>query len=361
MSFSSEETSAPAPQSKIPIEAEAASTPPSGLTVADALAAYLDSVALARSANTARTYRNAVRAFRQMLENRGLPPAETPITALPEDAVAWFAADLKGLAPATERLYLTAMAGFFAYLAAENLAAVNLPRVRLLIRQRGRRTGIRLPQFPREAIETVLTYAKSLVDRAAQEEDPAARLRDLRDRAFLLTLADTGLRVHEACALRRGDIDWHEGRAVIIGKGDKQAVVRFSRRALRALQDYLQARSALDGASGRPLRSLPLFARHDRGAGKKVLPISTATGRNIVALRVREALGPEAAGTITPHSFRHYFVTTVLIGSGGNLKLAQELARHSNIAVTQRYAHLSDDELDRGYYRIFEEGQDEAG
>ncbi|HFC08885.1 MAG TPA: hypothetical protein ENJ54_03350 [Chloroflexi bacterium] len=361
MNLSPEGASVPAPQSKVPKVEAAASTPPPGPTVAEALAAYLDSVALARSANTARTYRNAVRAFRQMLENRGLPPAETPITALPEDAVAWFAADLKGMAPATERLYLTAIAGFFAYLAAENLAAVNLPRVRLLIRQRGRRTGIRLPQFPREAIETALTYAKSLVDRAAQEEDPAARLRDLRDRAFLLTLADTGLRVHEACALRRGDIDWHEGRAVIIGKGDKQAIVRFSRRALRALQDYLQARSALDGASGRPLRSLPLFARHDRGAGKKVLPISTATGRNIVARRVREALGPEAAGTITPHSFRHYFVTAVLIGSGGNLKLAQELARHSNIAVTQRYAHLSDDELDRGYYRIFEEGRDEAG
>jgi site-specific recombinase XerD len=47
-------------------------------------------------------------------------------------------------------------------------------------------------------------------------------------------------------------------------------------------------------------------------------------------------------------------VTTVLRASGGNLKLAQELARHRNITVTQRYAHLSDDELDRGYYDIFD-------
>ncbi len=323
-----------------------------GLTIADALRAYLDSVALARSANTARTYRNAGRAFLQTLERHHLPPESTPIAKLPEDAIAWFAADLKGLAPATERLYLTAMAGFYEYLAAENLASINLPRVRLLIRQRARRPGPRLPQFPREAIEQVLNYANRLHE--APAENDKVRLRNLRDRAFLLTLADTGLRVHEACALRRGDIDWLEGRAIIIGKGDKQAVVRFSSRALRALQDYLQARASLDGASGRPLRALPLFARHDKGAGKKVLPISTATGRNIVAQRVREALGPEAVGSITPHSFRHYFVTTVLIGSGGNLKLAQALARHSNIAVTQRYAHLSDDELDRGYHQIFE-------
>jgi hypothetical protein len=39
----------------------------------------------------------------------------------------------------------------------------------------------------------------------------------------------------------------------------------------------------------------------------------------------------------------------------GNLKMAQELARHKNIAVTQRYAHLSDDELDKGYWDVFED------
>jgi integrase len=109
----------------------------------------------------------------------------------------------------------------------------------------------------------------------------------------------------------------------------------------------------LDGSSGRTLASLPLFARHDRGAGKKIKPITTTTGRNIVANRVSQALGAEAVGTITPHSFRHYFVTVILRGSG-NLKLAQELARHKNISVTQRYAHLSDDELDKGYYDVFE-------
>ena len=83
--------------------------------------------------------------------------------------------------------------------------------------------------------------------------------------------------------------------------------------------------------------------------------ISTTTGRNIVSQRAKEALGAEAVGSITPHSFRHYFVTTVLRASGGNLKLAQELARHKHIQVTQRYAHLSDDELDKGYFEVFED------
>jgi integrase len=121
------------------------------------------------------------------------------------------------------------------------------------------------------------------------------------------------------------------------------------------MKDYLSSRAGLDGSSGRPLASLPLFARHDRGAGKKIKPITPTTGRNIVHQRVQECLGESATGTITPHSFRHYFVTTVLRASGGNLKLAQELARHRNIVVTQRYAHLSDDELDQGYYEIFDQ------
>ncbi|RME88770.1 MAG: hypothetical protein D6770_06210 [Anaerolineae bacterium] len=321
-------------------------------TLEQAIAAYLDSVSLARSQNTARTYANALRIFQRVLEEYHLPPESTPPSDLPEDAIAWMAAYMKVFSPSTERLYLTAVHGFYKYLSAERLAPVNLSRVELLIRQRARRPGQRLPQFPREAIERVLDYANKLLEHPFDNENE--RLRALRDRAFLITLADTGLRVHEACALRRGDLDWNEGRAVIIGKGDKQAVVRFSTRAMNALREYLRARQPLDGASGRPLPSLPLFARHDKGAGKKVKPITTTTGRNIVRERVRQALGEEAVGSITPHSFRHYFVTTVLRATG-NLKLAQALARHSNIQVTQRYAHLSDDELDRGYYEVFEE------
>ena len=327
------------------------------LTILDATAAYLDMIKFARSANTTRSYKNAVQSFLNTLSDHKLNIQQDLASELPEDAIAWFAARLKNFAPATEQMYLTAIMGFYEYLAAERLAEPNLPRLRMLIKQRGRKPGQRLPQFPRDKIEEVLIYAEKLVSFSFETEGDL--LRNLRDRAFLLTLADTGLRVHEACGMQRGNIDWNEGRAIIIGKGNREAVVRFSQRSLKALRDYLEKRATIDGSSGRPLPSLPLFARHDRGAGSKVKPITTTTGRNIVHQRVLEALGTQSEGTITPHSFRHYFVTTVLRGSGGNLKLAQELARHKNIAVTQRYAHLSDNELDQGYWNIFEAGKKE--
>lgn len=321
-------------------------------TINQAVSAYLDNIYLSRSKNTFRTYRNGMNSFIKMLNLSRIDPDKTPITELKEESIAWFADSLKDQAPTTERLYLTAATNFFEYVAAENMTEINLPRVRLLIRQRARRPGVRLPQFPNDDIERVLDYMIDLNKTPAADE--MQRLRDLRDRAFLITLADTGLRVHEACRLVRGDVDWNEQRAVIIGKGNRQDVVRFSDRAIKAVKQYLQARALIDGNSGRELVRLPLFARHDRGAGSKTKAITTTTGRNIVSERVAQAIGTEAVGTITPHSFRHYFVTRVL-RSSGNLKLAQELARHRNIAVTQRYVHLSNDELDKAYRDVFEQ------
>jgi integrase len=332
-----------------------------GPTIAQAAASFLEIVKQARSPSTARTYSNAITLFFRVLEAHWKDPQATPVAQLNENAISWLAEYLKTFSPATERLYVQAAKNLFSYLAAEKLSEVNLPRLNLLIQHRVRRPGVRLPQFPAEEIEQVLRFISDPANLSGQD-DKNIQLRALRDKAFLLTLADTGLRVHEACGLRRGDLDWNESRAIVIGKGNHQDVVRFTSRSIQALKDYLALRSTLDGTSGKHLAALPLYARHDKGAGKKIKPITTATGRNIVSERVKQALGDEAEGRITPHSFRHYFVTMVLRGSG-NLKLAQELARHKNIQVTQRYAHLSDDELDRGYYEIFESKQkkDEIG
>ncbi len=320
-------------------------------TISETIQHYLNSVKLSRSENTFRTYTNAMHLFIEVLGENGIAVDEAAVTSLPEEATVWILTALKDFSSATEQVYITAVVGLFEFIAGENLAPINLPRIRLLIKQRARRQGVRLPQFPKDSIDKVLKYAETLTTKTS--EDDSDRLINLRDRAFLLTLSDTGLRVHEACNLRRGDIDWLENRAIVVGKGNKEAVVRFSNRSLDAVKSYLKTRANLDGSSGKALSSLPLFARHDRGAGKKVKPISTTTGREIVNQRVREALGEEAVGTITPHSFRHYFVTTIL-GSTGNLKLAQVLARHTNIAVTQRYSHLSDSELDQQYQQIFD-------
>ena len=324
------------------------------LTINKAIYGYLNTVKLARSENTYLSYKTALEKLRESLLKNGIDINKEPPSSIPEDVISWFANDLKKYAATTEQMYIVAVKGFIEYLVAEKLADINLSKVQLLIRQRTRKPGKRLPQFPSDDIDKMIDYFEA--KRYTNIEDEKVRLRALRDRAFIITLADTGLRVHEACNLRRGDIDWNEGKALVIGKGNQQAVVRFSRRSQKALRDYTKARGKLDGQTRKPLSALPIFARHDKGAGNRVEPITPTTGRNIIAQKVEEVLGKNAVGSITPHSFRHYFVTRVLSATG-NLKLAQNLARHKNIAATQRYAHLTDDELDKGYWEVFEEDE----
>jgi site-specific recombinase XerD len=320
------------------------------ITIKKSIEMFLENVSLSRSENTSKTYHNGMNVFCEMLEENEILTG-SPVSEISEELTGKYAKYLKYYSAATENLYITVYKNYLEFLLAENLVSLNLQQVKQLIIQRIRKPGIRLPQFPQADIEKVLIYAAELpVNNYETETD---RLINLRDCAFLLTLADTGLRIHEACNLRRGDIDWFKKKAIIIGKGNKQAVIRFSERSIMAMRNYLSERSHLDGSTTKQLAALPVFSRHDKGAGKNILPITTKTGRIIVSERVSECLGKQAVGTITPHSFRHYFVTTVLQETG-NLKIAQEFARHTNIAVTQRYTHLANDELDDAYHKIFD-------
>jgi site-specific recombinase XerD len=327
------------------------------ITIERAIADYIDIVKLGHSEHTTRTYANALSALCNTLKDHGKDPTLTNIQDLSEEDIAWLIAYLTNLSPSTEELYLTAVAGFYEFVSGGRLADINLPRMRSLIRQRVKRPESRLPKYPSKDIEQLLAYFSSSSNHENSQQDNKIstneELRWLRDAAFLLTLADTGLKVHEACALYRGNIDWINNRAIVSGQNSRQSVVRLSSRVSNALNNYLSARSIIDNNTDCPLTTLPLFARHDKGAGRKIKSITTTTGRNIVAERVEQILGKDFVGKITPHSFRHYFVTTVL-RSTHDIKLAQELARHKNIQVTQRYAHLSDEELDKGYYEIFE-------
>lgn len=334
-------------------------TKPKSPTISDVISQYLRMIEGARSHSTKLAYKKSLLIFTQFLSVQSIDADTTPIESLSENLFAKFLEHLHGYAPKTEQLYLQAVKGFYLYVDSEKLVQLSQSRLTILIRQRSRKPGKRLPQSEDRHFETLLKNIQDVQNLMAQTPETEnelinAKLRAYRDRAFLITLADTGFRVHEACNLRRGDIDWNEGRAIIIGKGDKEAVVRFTTRSMRAIKEYLAQRAELDGSSGRQLSSLPLFARHDKGTGKRIVPITTTTGRNIVKERVKQFLGKELVGKITPHSFRHYFVTATLRGTG-NLAIAKKLARHENIAVTERYTHLSDEELDKAYHDVFEE------
>jgi integrase/recombinase XerC len=293
------------------------------------ISGYLDGVKYGRSPKTFTTYQQAMKLFVAIVGENA------PLTS---ETYADFLRGLKEFSPSTQATYKTALLGLYTYYA-ENGGEVNILALRAAAKRYIKKKGQRLPQFDREAIERTINYAKDL----------RGDLISLRDRAFILTLADTGLRVSEACGLRRGDIDWNEKRALVIGKGDKQGVVRFSDRALAAIRDYLSARAKLDGGTGRPLTALPLFSRHDKKSGKRVLKVASNGIWYAIKERIKEAgLSPEV---VRVHDFRHYFVTMVYLATG-DLKAAQELARHSDSKTTSLYAHLGG-KIDEIYDDVF--------
>ncbi len=171
------------------------------ISIHQSISSYLNSVELARSPRTASTYKNALNFYISVLQSRHLDLETQDVKSLSEDTIVWITNALKDHAATTERLYLTAVTGFFEYLVAERLADINLPRVRLLIQQRARKPGQRLPQFPTSQIDLILEKAELLLNKPY--EDLSERLVNLRDRAFLYTLADTGF-VHDAVEILTG-------------------------------------------------------------------------------------------------------------------------------------------------------------
>jgi len=107
---------------------------------------------------------------------------------------------------------------------------------------------------------------------------------------------------------------------------------------------YLSARHKMDSNQRLlPSEHLPLYARHDKRAGKHVLPISRWTGANIIDYWVSQTLPPDKQveltkpeQTITPHTFRHYFVLMTLTETG-DITTTRSLARHKDPATTRRY------------------------
>jgi site-specific recombinase XerD len=349
---------------------------------------YLLVVASGRSAQTHRVYRNALNLFVQMLLKKGLRPYESAAN-LTAKHLADFAQYLQNTpyyplgrprkspgrdtpktsgrlrSPSSVRSAMVAARRFLTYAHVMGSAPTLSPSALELAASNAPKIGKRIVNFPIEEAREVVSFVQTDAFAQALPHPTHGRLSPedlhrlvlirLRDRAIVLTLADTGLRVSELCRLKRKDINWRSRKAVIVGKGDKQAVIRFSRRSLAAIQGYLNERSILDGPTGN-LGNNPIFCRHDPGAGRKIKPLGENGVRTIVAGIVAQRFPDEQELYITPHTFRHLFVTEV-VQATGDIRQAQLMARHESISTTERYSHFAESELDQTYEEVFGKGK----
>ncbi|MCR4665799.1 MAG: tyrosine recombinase XerC [Desulfovibrio sp.] len=164
------------------------------------------------------------------------------------------------------------------------------------------------------------------------EEDEAVRLRDT---ALLELLYGSGLRISEALALNVHDVRGAKG-LTIMGKGSRERIVPLTDTAKERLADWINAREQL---ALRQEEALFVGVR-----GKRL--------QRREALRITEKFGERAgiAVSLTPHSMRHAFATHLLEG-GMDLRSVQTLLGHKRLQTTQRYTHISLNELTAVYDR----------
>lgn len=185
---------------------------------------------------------------------------------------------------------------------------------------------------------------------------------EVRDAAIVEVLYATGIRVAELVSLDIADIDFSQRTMRVTGKGSKTRVVPFGAPAARALQEWLD--------TGRPLIAAHASNAHN-GAQNPQKPqgeraAKTADARNAVFLgarggrlnqrQAREAVHKAAQQAhvpdVSPHALRHSAATHLLSG-GADLREVQELLGHSSLRTTQRYTHVSIDQLRATYRQAF--------
>lgn len=220
---------------------------------------------------------------------------------------------------------LSALKSFFRYLEREGIVASAALDV------------VRTPKLPK-SLPKALTVIEARQTIAAAEEMEELPWVAARDMAVLSLCYGAGLRISEALALTRGDL---EGEALrVTGKGGKVRLVPLIEAVRKAVALYLE----LCPFNLAP--DEPLF----RGVRGGVL------SPRLIQLRVvqlRSALGlPQSA---TPHALRHSFATH-LLGRGGDLRAIQELLGHASLSTTQIYTAVDTDRLLESYRKAHPRG-----
>ena len=182
-------------------------------------------------------------------------------------------------------------------------------------RKRGDLLSIEWRWGREEKLPTFLTEEEiRRMERAAEE------MIDPRYPALITLMSRGGLRLSEVARLKAKDVDLKGGVITIrSGKGRKDRAIPIPKGSKRHLQVILRFLKGDD----------PIF------------PWSTRTINRIIKRIARKA-GIDKR--VTPHTLRHTAATRML-KRGMNIRAVQKVLGHKSLTTTQRYTHLTIDDL----------------
>jgi integrase/recombinase XerD len=265
-----------------------------------------------RRAETVRTYRADASRFRQW--------AGKPLVHVTLGDLAGFWNSLRALRPATRNRILSSVRSLLAF----------GHRIGYLPFDAGR--PFRLGAVPNELAERIL--AETEVQRMIHlEPDP-------RNRAILILLYASGIRVAELCSLEWKNLqaqDEGEGQVTVFGKGGKTRSIQLPPSVWEALMD-LQPPARKAG---------PVFVSRKK-KGRDSARLSEEQVWRIVRKAARRA-GIEA--NVSPHWMRHAHGSHAL-DRGAPIHLVQATLGHASVATTGKYLHARPKDSSSRYLAI---------
>jgi len=148
-----------------------------------------------------------------------------------------------------------------------------------------------------------------------------------KHRLLIKMLYSSGLRVSECVHLKFDDLDFEEGMGTVRGgKGNKDRNIILSKNLVSDLKEYIKS-SKVD----------------ERGCifGVKGKPMSVRQAQRIVTDAAKKS-------EIKKRVFCHALLSSVathLLEAGTDIRVIQELLGHANLSTTQRYTHVSTEQL----------------
>lgn len=156
--------------------------------------------------------------------------------------------------------------------------------------------------------------------------------------AILVFLASTGLRINEVATAKWSDIYFDQsvnGGAYflkVLGKGSKYRHVYLPNTVLDSLKRMRRRRKLNDRLDVED--KLPIFVTN------KLKPYSSKYLSNYVIKMIKDTKFDwlkDKESDISPHWFRHYFITHLIVDRGVNIVKVQKTVGHQSIRTTERY------------------------
>ena len=155
-----------------------------------------------------------------------------------------------------------------------------------------------------------------------------------RDFAIITLFLNCGMRLSELIGINIKDINFYDNKLTVIGKGNKERTIYLNDACVNAIKEYLAVRPH-DGVKFDSRDALFLSRRKERISNRMVQEI------------VKKELGKAGLDMrkYSVHKLRHTAATLMYQYGNVDIRALQVLLGHENIATTQIYTHVNDEQV----------------